>query len=77
MLLNKKISVHRCNVLHGVCPCAGGMNTAGLGGVGGPYRLDSGNPVFQVADLEKLQVPEEVICYFCFAIVALTRSFTW
>jgi len=22
--------------------------TAGLGGAGGPYRLDSGNPVFQV-----------------------------
>jgi von Willebrand factor A domain-containing protein 8 len=39
------------------------MNTAGLGGVGGPYRLDSGNAVFQVADFEKMQVPEEVIFY--------------
>ena len=27
---------------------SGGRDTAGLGGVGGPYRLDSGNPVFQV-----------------------------
>jgi len=27
---------------------SGGRDTAGMGGVGGPYRLDSGNPVFQV-----------------------------
>jgi hypothetical protein len=27
---------------------SGGRDTAGLGGVGGPYRLDSGNQVFQV-----------------------------
>ena len=27
---------------------SGGRDTAGLGGVGGPYRLDSGNAVFQV-----------------------------
>ena len=41
--------------------CKGGMNTAGLGGVGGPYRLDGGgDAVFQVADWEKAQVPEEV-----------------
>ena len=38
----------------------GGMNTAGLGGVGGPYRLDSGNAVFQVSDFDKDQVPLEV-----------------
>ena len=38
----------------------GGMNTAGLGGVGGPYRLDGGNAVYQVSDFDKSQVPEEV-----------------
>ena len=27
---------------------SGGSDTAGLGGRGGPYRLDSGNPVHQV-----------------------------
>jgi hypothetical protein len=36
------------------------MNTAGLGGVGGPYRLDSGNTVFQVSDFDKDLLPEEV-----------------
>lgn len=40
--------------------CIGGMNTAGLGGVGGPYRLDAGNDVYQVSDFDKSQVPEEV-----------------
>ena len=39
---------------------SGGRDTAGLGGVGGPYRLDSGNPVFQVSDEAKQQVPEHV-----------------
>eukprot|EP00058_Branchiostoma_floridae_P007969 XP_002593457.1 hypothetical protein BRAFLDRAFT_277037 [Branchiostoma floridae] len=38
----------------------GGRDTAGLGGIGGPYRLDGGNPVYQVPDWEKEQVPEEV-----------------
>lgn len=36
------------------------MNTAGLGGVGGPYRLDGGNEVFQVSQFDKDNVPEEV-----------------
>jgi len=36
------------------------MNTAGLGGAGGPYRLDSGNAVFQISDFDKNLVPEEV-----------------
>lgn len=27
---------------------SGGANTAGLGGAGGPFRLDSGNPITQV-----------------------------
>jgi hypothetical protein len=39
---------------------SGGRDTAGLGGVGGPYRLDSGNQVFQVSDEAKQQVPEHV-----------------
>ncbi|XP_078693816.1 von Willebrand factor A domain-containing protein 8-like isoform X5 [Branchiostoma floridae x Branchiostoma belcheri] len=38
----------------------GGRDTAGLGGIGGPYRLDGGHPVYQVPDWEKEQVPEEV-----------------
>ena len=45
------------------------MNTAGLGGVGGPYRLDGGSDVFQVADWEKAQVPEEVRCN-CFNLIS-------
>lgn len=39
---------------------SGGFDTAGLGGVGGPYRLDSGNQVFQVSDSMKQNVPEHV-----------------
>lgn len=39
---------------------SGGFDTAGLGGVGGPYRLDSGNQVFQVSDQVKQSVPEHV-----------------
>lgn len=39
---------------------SGGFDTAGLGGVGGPYRLDSGHQVFQVSDQLKQQVPENV-----------------
>ncbi|XP_064638932.1 von Willebrand factor A domain-containing protein 8-like [Lineus longissimus] len=38
----------------------GGRDTAGLGGVGGPYRLDGGNPVHQVSDEAKAAVPLEV-----------------
>ncbi|KAK7090090.1 von Willebrand factor A domain-containing protein 8-like [Littorina saxatilis] len=38
----------------------GGSNTAGLGGFGGPYRLDAGHQVFQVPDWEKAAVPQEV-----------------
>ena len=40
---------------------SGGRSTAGLGGAGGPYRLDSGNPVFQVSDDIKANVPPEVL----------------
>ena len=38
----------------------GGRDTAGLGGKGGPYRLDAGHQVHQVPDYEKDQVPEHV-----------------
>ena len=38
----------------------GGRDTAGLGGKGGPYRLDAGHDVHQVPQAEKDAVPEEV-----------------
>ncbi|XP_031729156.1 von Willebrand factor A domain-containing protein 8 [Anarrhichthys ocellatus] len=38
----------------------GGRDTAGLGGKGGPYRLDAGHKVHQVSQVEKDAVPEEV-----------------
>uniref|UniRef100_A0A8C9W2Q1 von Willebrand factor A domain-containing protein 8 n=1 Tax=Scleropages formosus TaxID=113540 RepID=A0A8C9W2Q1_SCLFO len=38
----------------------GGRDTAGLGGMGGPYRLDAGHNVYQVSQMEKDAVPEEV-----------------
>ncbi|XP_061081457.1 von Willebrand factor A domain-containing protein 8 [Conger conger] len=38
----------------------GGRDTAGLGGKGGPYRLDAGHQVTQVTQAEKDAVPEEV-----------------
>ena len=37
----------------------GGSDTAGLGGRGGPYRLDRGHKVHQVSDEAKSQVTEE------------------
>lgn len=40
---------------------SGGRNTAGLGGVGGPYRLDKGHKVHQVSDFAKQSVPPEVL----------------
>ena len=36
------------------------MNTAGMGGMGGPYRLDLGHEIVQVPDWEKEAVPQEV-----------------
>ncbi|KAL7030964.1 hypothetical protein ACKWTF_006849 [Chironomus riparius] len=39
---------------------SGGRDTAGLGGKGGPYRLSSGNPVHQLSDQEKDDIPEDV-----------------
>ncbi|XP_052760098.1 von Willebrand factor A domain-containing protein 8-like [Mya arenaria] len=38
----------------------GGSNTAGLGGFGGPYRLDAGHDVTQVPQWQKDSVPEHV-----------------
>jgi len=38
----------------------GGRDTAGLGGKGGPYRLDAGHDVHQISDEEKEAVPEQV-----------------
>jgi von Willebrand factor A domain-containing protein 8 len=40
---------------------SGGSDTAGLGGRGGPYRLDSGHPVHQVSDEMKAQVSQEAL----------------
>lgn len=37
----------------------GGSDTAGLGGRGGPYRVDLGHPVHQVSDEMKAQVSDE------------------
>lgn len=42
------------------CCFPGGRDTAGLGGKGGPYRLDAGHKVYQVSQAEKDAVPEEV-----------------
>ena len=39
---------------------SGGSNTAGLGGRGGPYRLDSGNPVHQISDIDKAAVSDKI-----------------
>jgi len=37
-----------------------GRDTAGLGGKGGPYRLDAGHTVHQLSDEEKNAVPDHV-----------------
>lgn len=39
---------------------SGGRDTAGLGGKGGPYRLDAGHDVHQLSQEEKDDLPEEV-----------------
>ncbi|XP_075158408.1 von Willebrand factor A domain-containing protein c12.2 [Haematobia irritans] len=39
---------------------SGGRDTAGLGGKGGPFRLDAGHQVHQLSDEEKNDIPEEV-----------------
>lgn len=52
----------------------GGRDTAGLGGKGGPYRLDAGHPVYQVSDWEKENVPEEVCTCCCMVELAPSES---
>lgn len=37
-----------------------GRDTAGLGGKGGPYRLDAGHTVHQLSDEEKNAIPEHI-----------------
>ena len=53
----------------------GGRDTAGLGGKGGPYRLDAGHNVYQLSDEEKMAVPEEVnstkFCVLCRFVLTL------
>ena len=39
----------------------GGTDTAGLGGLVGPYRLDKGHPIHQVDPKEKKKVPQHII----------------
>lgn len=39
----------------------GGYNTAGLGGIGGPFRLDAGHDVHQMPDFAKQQVPPHIL----------------
>ncbi len=39
----------------------GGVGTAGLGGAGGPYRLDAGHDVTQIPQAQKDMVPPEVL----------------
>ena len=39
----------------------GGYNTAGLGGVGGPFRLDAGHDIYQMPELAKQQVPAHIL----------------
>ncbi len=52
----------------------GGRDTAGLGGKGGPYRLDAGHDVHQLSDEEKNSVPEDVI-YYTFKIVPYSVAY--
>ncbi|GMR32699.1 hypothetical protein PMAYCL1PPCAC_02894 [Pristionchus mayeri] len=40
---------------------SGGYNTAGLGGAGGPFRLDSGNDVHQIPEFAKRELPDHII----------------
>ena len=55
----------------------GGRDTAGLGGKGGPYRLDAGHDVYQVSDAEKEAVPNEVQLYTCQHIAGLCVYFLY
>ncbi|XP_070067126.1 von Willebrand factor A domain-containing protein 8 isoform X2 [Drosophila virilis] len=39
---------------------SGGRDTEGLGGKGGPFRLDKGHNVYQLSDDEKADIPEKI-----------------
>ena len=52
----------------------GGRDTAGLGGKGGPYRLDAGHDVHQLSDEEKKNVPEDVSCLELLVCVCVIRQ---
>lgn len=59
----------------------GGRDTAGLGGKGGPYRLDAGHDIHQIPDWEKEAVPEEVswvllLCLGCISFHVLLQ-YSW
>lgn len=54
----KKIRIYFVHLICVLSP--GGSNTAGLGGFGGPYRLDAGHNVAQVPQWQKDNVPEHV-----------------
>lgn len=58
VVLNNNNNNNNCETW--MCLSSGGRDTAGLGGKGGPYRLDSGHKVYQVSQAEKDAVPEEV-----------------
>jgi hypothetical protein len=47
-----------------------------MGGKGGPYRVDSGNPVYQIPDEEKQRISAEIqagqqemrqVCFFLYS----------
>jgi hypothetical protein len=39
---------------------SGGSNTPGMGGRGGPFRVASGNNIYQISDAEKQKVSQQV-----------------
>ncbi|TFK15889.1 glutaredoxin-related protein 5, mitochondrial [Platysternon megacephalum] len=51
----------------------GGRDTAGLGGKGGPYRLDAGHKVYQISQAEKDAVPEEKTTCVCELPITVTE----
>ena len=55
---------------------SGGSNTAGLGGFGGPYRLDSGHQVFQVPQWEKDAVPESVSVAVLLLVLIISENWS-
>ena len=54
----------------------GGRDTAGMGGIGGPYRLDAGHDVHQLSDEVKEQVPEHIryVANALFSLLLMYRN---